>query len=439
MTGPEIRMRELAGDSPVHRSRARILVSAYACEPAKGSEPGVGWNTARLLAMRHDVWVLTRANNQSSIDRALAESPQPGLHFLYCDLPARARWWKKGGRGVQLYYQLWQVVAYRVARRAHGEIGFHAVHHVTFGKYWGPTLMPRLGIPFVWGPLGGGESTPRRFWPGGGVGPVLSEGARVVARKAGESGPLVRRALRTASAILAPTPETRSRLQHLGAVNVRSYPGQTGLSEQEIRLLEELDEPDESVTRFLAISRLEHWKGIHLAIRALARCGVSDAKLVVVGDGPQRRTLERLVRTLGLQDRVRLLGALPRDQTFHELGRCHALVHASLHDFFPTACLEAMAAGKPVICLDTGGPAVQVGEGAGIRVAVEHPKQVVRDLAAAMERLAASRELRQGMGAAGRMRLRENFAWERQATALYRIYEEILGPLATRRSSTASA
>ena len=62
--------------------RLRVLVSAYACEPAKGSEPGVGWRIAREMARYHEVWVLTRTNNRPSIAAALDRDPIPGLRFV---------------------------------------------------------------------------------------------------------------------------------------------------------------------------------------------------------------------------------------------------------------------------------------------------------------------------------------------------------------------
>ena len=73
--------------------RLRVLMSAYACEPGKGSEPGVGWNLAKAMATRHDVWVVTRANNRPVIESELEEQPVPNLHFLYYDLPRWASWW----------------------------------------------------------------------------------------------------------------------------------------------------------------------------------------------------------------------------------------------------------------------------------------------------------------------------------------------------------
>ena len=61
--------------------RLKVLMSAYACEPGKGSEPGVGWTVAREMARHHDIWVITRANNRPVIEAELARNPQPGLHF----------------------------------------------------------------------------------------------------------------------------------------------------------------------------------------------------------------------------------------------------------------------------------------------------------------------------------------------------------------------
>ena len=53
----------------------KVLVSAYACEPGKGSEPGVGWQWVRQIARFHDTWVITRANNREKIEADLLQRP----------------------------------------------------------------------------------------------------------------------------------------------------------------------------------------------------------------------------------------------------------------------------------------------------------------------------------------------------------------------------
>jgi hypothetical protein len=95
----------------------KVLLSAYACEPGKGSEPGVGWSWVRQIARFAEVWVITRANNRGTIEKALREEPLPNVHWVYFDLPRWARFWKKGQRGVHLYYYLWQVGIYFLARQ----------------------------------------------------------------------------------------------------------------------------------------------------------------------------------------------------------------------------------------------------------------------------------------------------------------------------------
>src|SRR5579862_6646539 len=101
------------------RSAVKILLSAYACEPDKGSEPGVGWNWALALVRRgYEVHVLTRTNNREAIERHGKEL-SPALHFHFFDLPERARFWKYWPGGIYLYYLLWQIGAARVAANLH--------------------------------------------------------------------------------------------------------------------------------------------------------------------------------------------------------------------------------------------------------------------------------------------------------------------------------
>ena len=146
-------------------TRLKVLVSAFYCEPGKGSEEGVGWNMAREIARHHEVWTLTRLKNRRSIEAEMSRVPVPRLHFVYCDLPSWGRWWARGQLlEWHLYYYLWQIYIYFVARRLHREVRFDLLHHVTFVKYWIPSFLALLPVPFVWGPVGGGESAPRSFW-----------------------------------------------------------------------------------------------------------------------------------------------------------------------------------------------------------------------------------------------------------------------------------
>ena len=101
--------------------RLKVLISAYACEPNRGSEPEVGWQWALQMARFHDVTVLTRANNRVAIEAGLASlrGRQPLPDFAYHDRHALLMRLKRRLGATQLYYLLWQRSAWGVIDRLH--------------------------------------------------------------------------------------------------------------------------------------------------------------------------------------------------------------------------------------------------------------------------------------------------------------------------------
>ena len=108
------------------------------------------------------------------------------------------------------------------------------------------------------------------------------------------------------------------------------------------------------------------------------------------------------------------------------LAACDVLVHPSLHDSGGWVCLEAMAAGKPVVCLDLGGPAEQVTDRTGVKVVANTPEQAVADLARALTALGSNPDLRHTMGEAGRERVRDEYIWEKKGDRLDALYASVL-------------
>jgi len=415
--------RATSAPAPAGERRLRVLVSAYACEPGRGSESGIGWDWVRQVARFHDVWVVTRSSNREAIEGALAAAPLPGVRWIYFDLPRRARFWKRGTRGARLYYYLWQVGAYFAAARARRDVRFDVAHHVTWGNYWSPSLFALSAIPFVWGPVGGGESAPRPFYASFGLRGRAYEHARDLARALGEWDPLLRATCRGARVSVATTPDTARRLVRLGARRVEVVP-HAALPADEIAALAGVPPREGAPFRLVSVGRLLHWKGFHLGLAAFARAapGLGDAEYWIVGGGPQLGRLTRLARSLGVGDRVRFLGALPRREVLAAVAASDVLLHPSLHDSGGYVCLEAMAAGRPVICLDLGGPGLMVTDDTGVKVAARDPEQAVRDLAAAITRLAGSAELRARLAARGRERVRAEFDWDRRGDLLAHLY-----------------
>jgi glycosyltransferase involved in cell wall biosynthesis len=403
--------------------RLRILLSAYACEPHLGSEPGIGWHWAtRLARAGHEVRVLTRANNRESIERALAEDPVFNLSFAYYDMPAWARRWKNhAGLWARLYYVLWQWGAYQVARRLCDEVRFDVVHHITFGVFRHPSFMAFLGPPFVFGPVGGGETAPRelrRTFPLRGY---LFDLARDLANWIVHVDPLMAAMFRRSAAMLCKTGETLSSIParfHDKCV-VQVELGTDGESAQAVH------RPHETgVFRVLYVGRLVYWKGLHLGLMAFAefRKLRPGARMTVIGRGPDEAWLHDLARRLGIYEAITWIPHLERAAVMRAYARHDAFLFPSLHDSSGNVVLEALSCGLPVVCLDAGGPAVLVDPSCGFKIRPGEPGQVVEDLARALDALAVNPLLTRAMGQAAADRAHEHFSWTSQISRMEQLY-----------------
>jgi glycosyltransferase involved in cell wall biosynthesis len=342
----------------VTAAEPRILALAYSCEPGKGSEPEAGWVWARLLAQVGTVTVITRANNRYTIEPGLLGVPERDrLDFEYVDLPAWARRWKRGTRGMRLYYVLWQLAALRRARALQRARPFDLVWHLTLANAWIGSVGPLVGPPFAYGPVGGGIAFAWRLVRVVGARGAASEAARGAARLAGRYlNPFARLAWSRAEFVIAQNAETREWLPRRVRSRVVVFPN--ALVEPRPRL----HAPGR--TRVACFSgRLLAWKGGALALRALALA--PGWRLVVFGSGPDEQRLRRLAEQLGVLERVDFRGFVDRGQVLRFLAEeADVFLLPSLHDDASFSVAEAVAAAVPVVCLAVGGPHVLAPENA---------------------------------------------------------------------------
>ncbi|PAX54861.1 glycosyltransferase family 4 protein [Brunnivagina elsteri] len=417
----------------------KILMSVYACEPNKGSEPGVGWNMVVEIAKYQQVWAFTSNTHRNAIEAELAARPVPNLNLIYFDPFCWVYDWSQEGKrpqwNVQIHYYLWQIWAYFIGRSLHRQIAFDLIHHVTYVKYSSPSFLCLLPIPFIWGPVGGGESAPKPFWQDFGWKGKIYEIVRLLARHLGELDPFVHLTARHSIIAWATTEDTAKRMRKIGAKNTQIL-SQIGLLSQEIEQLGKYSNIEQKQVRFISTGRLLHWKGFYLGLRAFARAALPEAEYWIVGDGPERQRLEYLAQELGISPQVKFWGRLSRNGGLDKLEECHVLVHPSLHDSGGLVCLEAMASGRPVICLDLGGPGIQVTAETGFKIPAHTPDQAVQGLAEAMTQLAKDSNLRIQMGNAGKSLIAKSYNWEAKAKALTKAYEEVVTPLGNNLDSS---
>ena len=406
----------------------KVLLSAFSCYPGRGSEPGIGWGISQAIAREHEVWVLTEAANRAGIEKAMVRSPNPRLHFVYVGLPFPLSAIQKANLpgiplGYYLYYMAWQIAAFRIARRLQHSVRFDLVHHVTFGNSWAPTFMGYLGVPFIWS-AGVRERTPWRFlqamsWHG-----AASETVRNLATAVLGWAILCLVGRRATAIVTASAPERWPRDLPV----VRLPLGGLGTEELE-RLAAVPLRGNAHPFRVASVGRLLGWKGIGVGLRAFARLRqeVPDAEYWIIGEGPERSYLEGLAERLGCRGAVTFLGWVPREQLPRYLAEVDVLLHPSLHEQFGYVVVEAMAAGRPVVCLDVACLALLVRDGCGVRVPVREPERVVADIHAALRQYALDRSAPHTAGMNARACAQRDWSWEAIGMRLLRIYKQACG------------
>src|ERR1700730_8660156 len=152
----------------------KILVSAIACSPILGSEAYVGWSAVQALSRNHELWVIINNLAKEGAQAAVAKGEVPGnIHFIYHGRSREEfdKTFLSPGHpnrliarlGNWLNYLEWNNGLLDLARKLHAQVGFDLIHHLTYATWRVGSPLVELSIPFVWGPISGGENMPLRF------------------------------------------------------------------------------------------------------------------------------------------------------------------------------------------------------------------------------------------------------------------------------------
>jgi len=398
----------------------RLLLSAYACRPNAGSEPGVGWNWATHLAARGiEVHALVAKRNREAIEAGLRLNPVENLHFTYVAAPYE--WTKKNEA---LHYVAWQFAAIKAARELASRFDIQLAHHVTYASLHVPSQLWRLGIPVVFGPVGGGQTAPPSMLPYFGA-KKSREQLRSSVTKALRLSPLHRRWLKRMSFILAANHDTLHIVRSFGCTNATLMCDTAIPTDYFAEKPRNFREPN-SVLRLLWVGRMLARKALPLALDAL-KVAQQDVRLTIAGDGLDSDTVYRMIRDRNLQHRVSWKGSR---LTFEELRTAYAqhdaMLFTSIRDSFGSQVLEAMAMGLPVITLDLHGAHDFVPDGASLKVAVGDLARTVSNLATAIGDYASFSAERKNQMSKDAWTFAKTLSWPTRAALAEALYREVL-------------
>lgn len=313
------------------------------------------------LARHHEVVVITDEFRREAIEAELAQRPMDNPRFVFFrprwlrHVPFRSFW-------SRLLYVGWQYSLLPFARRLHRQYQFDFVHHLTWGVFRHPSFLGLLDIPFVLGPLGGGEDAPLRLKQSIRGRAKWGELFRTALNWLAHYSPTLWWASSHATVIFARTPSTARMLPYgLGkravlAQEIGTSP-RAGIEPRR----RETNQP----LRVIFAGRLLALKGVHFAIAAVAHAREkgADVHFSVIGSGPYSAELHR--RASELEVAVEFVDHVPQHELFERFRQADCFLFPSLHDSGGTVVLEALSFGLPVICLDLCGPAEFVDEDCG--------------------------------------------------------------------------
>ena len=397
----------------------RILLTAFACNPGQGSEPGNGWNWARCLAQRgHDVDLVTCSDGRGGIEAGI---DRLGLATLYLHLvDAERRWPVPHAEARRLAgYEAWLTACGRHVRQLPRP---DLAHHVTWGSlHFGPCFRG-LGAPVVTGPVGGGQiasARHRAYFDG----EWRDELVRTIATST--FLPMFPGARRTARSdhVFATNRATEMALRRLGARSVSLL-----LAEGvEPAFITDDHRALSANPVFVWVGSMVPRKAARLALEAFSRVAVEvpGASMVFVGDGRGMPVLRQRVDVLGLVGRVMLTGRVPWSQVGRYLDAADCFVFSSLRDSSSAQCLEAAARGVPIVAFDLDGICDFLPDQAVVKARVDTP-DLPGSLAAAMSTAVADPGRWERARARAIAWAREN-TWDQKVVAAERIYERLAG------------
>lgn len=335
------------------RKREKIFVSAYACEPGYGSEIGVGWHWIIEMSKYFDLWVLTRESNRNTIEAYLSERQlQNEVTFVYYDLPEKLRFWKKGLRGVRIYYNLWQIFSNRLVEKVMKENDIKIYHLLTYGNSLWKASSYGMKKTFIWGPTGGTDTIPAEYSKHYGLKSRMMESTRRILVKTLKINIGFQKRCKNADLIFCKTENMYQSIPEKYRHKAIIF---TDVAVNEKK--NSIPVKKSSTIKFIAVGRLDGWRGFDILIEAFHRALYKNKKisLEILGDGIDKNRLERMIRKYHLEKHITLCGKVKRAVYEQKMGDADVVVNPNLKEGAVTVAFDCLAWCKPLICVETGG------------------------------------------------------------------------------------
>lgn len=371
---------------------------AYAISPYRGSEYAVAWNYVMHMSKNNNLTVLYGTSDEhigetDTIDKYLKEHTVKNVRFIAVQpniLTNLLNWPNRNGLFVYTFYYafaVWQRTAYNVAKEIIKTEHFDLVHNVGPIGYREPGYLWKLGLPYIWGPVGGANNAPLQLMKHMPLIGRMKQTFRNVANIIQfHTKHRLKLALKATDVLLTATSENQRKFKKVYHKDSIYFPencitGEITLDESKF------DNP--SKYNIIAIGTLDSRKSIGIFLESLVQVYNRDMLHVdIVGDGPLRDNLQRFAKENGLDKLITWYGQLPRVKAVKVFNSAHLHVITSVSEGNPTTIWEAMSYGVPTMSFDHCGMHDTICDRCGIRVPIaKRYEDCVADIARNIDEL----------------------------------------------------
>ncbi len=410
-----------------------ILINAYACSPGMGSEPGMAWNWCVNLAKYCELHIVTEGEFRDRIEAVLPTLPQgANMHFYYNPVSDKIRQmcWNQGDWRFYKYYKEWQKKTYLIAKEICGKRKIDVLHQLNMigfrepGYLW--KLSREMGIPFVWGPIGGLKQFPLKYADGGGLKMkafmALKNALNILQLKYDRR---VDAAIRQASLLVSSIPDSYKAIKKYKKRESVVIP-ETGCFDETI-VSDYLKRFEGETLNVMWVGKFDFRKRLDIAIKTLAKTESTNIRLKVFGSGTpeQINNVKALASKLNVSGQITWMGNRPNDEIKREMARADIFLFTSVSEDTSTVVLEAISCHLPVLCFDTCGMSAVIDDKVGMKIPITNPVQSAKDFAEKIEYLYAYRDVLKTLSDNCIERQKE-LSWDSKAKKMVGLYEQVL-------------
>ncbi len=406
------------------KNMKKVLLSAYACSPIRGSEENIGWSWATNIARQgFEVWCLTNVQDKEATIEEHKNIDLPNLHFVFVDLPFGLdnNFLDSASKKIYLHYFVWRQKASSIAKKLHDELQFDIAHHVTYGSLQQGTYLWKLkGVQFIFGPVSGGQKALpefKEYFEGSWKTEVIRN---LISNFSIRFSSNLKNSVSRAKWILAANNETKMMVEGIEQAECGRLPGNVDVILDNAvptpMLNMEYKERTPGIKlKLLWVGRMFPRKGLKLIFHSLSKLPKSTPyELTIVGGGPQFPLVEGWIKEYNLDpERIHIIGQIPFAQVIQYYQQSDVFIFCSLRDACGAQLNEAMAFGLPVITFNTNGASLAVPDNCGIKIAPTTKDETVKAMADAITKFTFDIPYRQALSRNAYNYARTN-TWERK-------------------------